>query len=237
MPDFDSIFRDQAPKYDVLVSKEDYQKNLLPALMKITSFHRKKVVEFGAGTGRLTIMLAPIVESILAFDSYVPMLKVAEEKLKALNLMNYELKVADHRHVPAESAVADIAISAWAICCLAAFGGQSWQEAVDEGLSEMKRTTMSGGLIVIIETLGTGFSSPHPPDGLREYYSHLESRGFQSTWIRTDYLFRSKAEALDLTTFFFGDDPIPAIAECPEGSVLPECTGIWWIRSDSLLRA
>lgn len=64
MPDHPEIYRSQAEQYDTLVSNEDYQNNLLPALQKLTSFNNKTVVEFGAGTGRVTCLLAPLVRSI-----------------------------------------------------------------------------------------------------------------------------------------------------------------------------
>jgi len=235
MPDLFGIFQNQAPKYDVLVSREDYQQNLLPALTKITPFHGKRVVEFGAGTGRVTCLLAPIVESIVAFDSSDPMLKVVEEALREQKLDNWRLAVADHRHVPAASGMAQIAISGWSICCLAVYSGENWVRNLDEGLHEMKRVVEPDGMIVIIETLGTGFSSPHAPDGLKAYYGRLAEKGFRTTWIRTDYRFQSMEEARDLTTFFFGYEPVAAIRNSQDGFVLPECTGIWWTSADRLL--
>jgi len=40
-------------------------------------------------------------------------------------------------------------------------------------------------------------------------------------------------EALDLTRFFFGTDPVNAINTSSDGTVLPECTGIWWKSANS----
>jgi ubiquinone/menaquinone biosynthesis C-methylase UbiE len=228
MPDLLSIFQREAPKYDLLVSREDYQGNLLRALCAVAPFHGKRVVEFGAGTGRVTLLLAPIVKSILAFDSSEPMIKVAEERLQESHLQNWQFAVADHREVPAESHSADIAVAGWSICCLAVYEGKNWQRELRTGLAEMQRVVAPGGTIVIIETLGTGYSSPNPPEGLRPYYGILDANGFRSTWIRTDYRFSSMDEAMDLTTFFFGNDPVSAIIERQDGVFLPECTGIWW---------
>ena len=62
MPDHPEIYRSQAEGYEALVSREDHLGNLLPAIQKIASLSGKKVVEFGAGTGRLTCQMAPLVE-------------------------------------------------------------------------------------------------------------------------------------------------------------------------------
>jgi hypothetical protein len=94
----------------------------------------------------------------------------------------------------------------------------------------MKRVLRPGGTVIILETLGTGCESPHPPsDALAAYYALLEEEhGFSATWIRTDYRFASLSEAEDLTRFFFGDGLADRVAR--EGLVtLPECTGIWWL--------
>jgi hypothetical protein len=60
-----------------------------------------------------------------------------------------------------------------------------------------------------------------------DYLKYLDLHGFIPDWIRTDYRFKDKEEAVALTTFFFGDDPMP-MWETPEGVIVPECTGIWW---------
>jgi len=228
MPDFPSIFQHEASKYDLLVSREDYQGNLLRALCAATPLHGKRVVEFGAGTGRVTRLLAPIVKSIIAFDSAEPMIKVAEKRLQESRLHNWKFEVADHRKVPAPTHSADVAVAGWSICCLAAYAGENWQQELETGLAEMKRVVVPGGTIIIVETLGTGCPSPNAPEGLRPYYGILDAEGFRSTWIRTDYRFSSTDEAIDLVTFFFGTDPLSAIDESQDGVLLPECTGIWW---------
>jgi ubiquinone/menaquinone biosynthesis C-methylase UbiE len=233
MPDLLEVFQRQAPKYDRLVSREDYQGNLMPALRSIAQFDAKRIVEFGAGTGRLTRLLAPIAGSIFAFDASAPMLEVAECTMQPSGLHNWRFEVADHRKVPIKSHTADVAIAAWSICCLVAYGGDNWKAELATGLSEMARVVVPDGVIAIIETLGTGYLAPNAPAGLKEYYRILESTGFKSTWIRTDYRFADMDEAVDLTTFFFGQEPLAAIISDEYGPILPECTGIWWKAGDA----
>jgi hypothetical protein len=95
-------------------------------------------------------------------------------------------------------------------------------------LEEMERTAKPGGKVIILETLGTGATSPSPPaPELAEYYQWLEeSQGFKRTEIRTDYLFPSLEEAVDGTNFFFGDALSEKILE-NNWQRLPEWTGIW----------
>ena len=54
MPDYQAIYQNQAAQYELMVSREDYQGNLLPALNAIRPLAGLDVVELGAGTGRLT---------------------------------------------------------------------------------------------------------------------------------------------------------------------------------------
>jgi ubiquinone/menaquinone biosynthesis C-methylase UbiE len=228
MPDLLDIYENEPAKYDLLVSREDYQGNLPSALNAITSFSGSTVIEFGAVTGRVTGLLAPLADSVEAFDSSEPMLAVAARRLGELGLNNWRLGVADHRRVPAQPGMADISIAGWSICCLAVYTGADWARELDAGLGEMIRVVRQRGLVIIIETLGTGFGSPRPPESMKPYFARLSECGFRSTWTRTDYLFQSAAEAEDLTTFFFGDGPVAAIQAGEDGFVLPECTGIWW---------
>ena len=227
MPDHPEIYRSQAERYEALVTREDYQGNLLPALQKITSFNNKKVVEFGAGTGRLTTQIAPFVRSIRAFDISQHMLDLAAQILTQSGLTNWHLQTADHRRVPAEDHSADVILSGWSVCYVVVDHPQGWQAEIDKVLAEMNRVLIPRGKIILIETLGTGFEQPHPPDHLVEYYAYLESHGFTRTWLRTDYRFENLEIAGELSKFFFGEAMLEKIVSDARGITLPECTGIW----------
>ena len=122
--------------------------------------------------------------------------------------------------------VADVALAGWTIFQLLVWSEPSWQREADKVLAEMRRVLRPSGTIIILETLGTGYETPHPPDKLTAYYSFLEKAGFSSTWIRTDFQFESVAEAKALIGFFFGPDATQPIVN--QNPIVPECTGIWW---------
>jgi ubiquinone/menaquinone biosynthesis C-methylase UbiE len=224
------IYSKHADQYELLVSCEDYQQNIFPALNEIRPLAGLDVVELGAGTGRLTCMLAPVVKTIRAFDASQHMLDVAVAKLGKSGLRNWRVEVADHRHLPVADQVADVAISGWSICYTAVGHEKTWRRELDKAVGEMKRVLRPGGTVIILETLGTGCDTPHPLDTLSEYYAFLGEEGFSSTWIRTDYRFESLAEAEELIRFFFGEDMAGKVVR-EKWVIVPECTGIWWCKS------
>lgn len=231
MPDLREIYNKHADQYELLVSREDYQGNIFRALNEIRPFQGLDVVELGAGTGRLTCMLASLVKTIQAFDTSQHMLDVAIAKLERSGLRNWRVEVADHRELPVEDQAADVAIAGWSIVYTVVWHEQTWHEVLGKALAEMKRVLRPGGTITILETLGTGYETPHPPDVLKAYFAYLEEAGFSSTWIRTDYQFESLAEAEALTRFFFDDELAEKVVE-RNWAILPECTGIWWLRTE-----
>lgn len=227
MPTEKEVYEAHADQYERLVRREDYQNNLLAAIETYSPLDGIDVVELGAGTGRLTRLLAPSVRSIKAFDSSAHMLEVAETSLREMRLTNWETGVADHRRVPVPDQSADLVISGWSFCYLAVWGGAGWQSALQAGLDEINRILRPGGRILIIESLGTGTEKPRPPEHLEGYFGWLAGAGFERGWTRTDYRFESLDEAAELSTFFFGEQMGQEVRE-KNWVILPECTGIWW---------
>ena len=228
MPDYKEIYTSRADDYERLITYEDYQANLLPALNRIKPLAGLDVVELGAGTGRLTRLVAPVAQSIQAFDASTHMLKVAQVMLKRSGLHNWHIAAADHRRLPIRSQIADVALAGWTLAHLFAWSGPAWRDEAERVLAELRRVLRPGGTIIVLETFGTGYETPHPPENLTAYYSFLEQGGFSSTWIRTDFRFESLAEAEALVHFFFG----PELAEqvvARNWVILPECTGVWWL--------
>lgn len=229
MPTFEEVYAAHAAAYDDLINREDHEGNILAAVQRIRLLTADlTVVEFGAGTGRLTRLLAPHVAALQAFDASAHMLSVTEAHIARLGLRNVTVQVADNAALPILANSADIAIEGWS------FGHQTawaddWRVTVGAALDEMERVLRPGGTAILLETLGTGSRIPWPPnDALRDLYDWWETeRGFRRLEIRTDYRFADAAEAERLCRFFFGDamgDSIRATGS----AIVPECTGVWW---------
>ena len=229
-PDYQKIYKTQANKFDRLVSCEDYRGNVLRAINQVRPLDGLDVIEFGAGTARLTRMIAPAARTVLAIDASRHMLDVAIAKLTGDGLENWTVAVADYRDLPVIDRAADLSIAGWSLGHFTSWYPGTWRGEIERALAQMKRVLRPGGTVILVETLGTGREEPHPPtEALVGYYALLEGKhGFSRIWIRTDYRFASLAEAEDLTRFFFGDDLADRVAR-EELVILPECTGIWWL--------
>jgi ubiquinone/menaquinone biosynthesis C-methylase UbiE len=230
VPDYREIYNRRAREYDLLVAREDYQGNLWPALCGIRPFDGLDVIELGAGTGRLTRMLAAAARRIWAFDVSGHMLETARARLSRTGRSNWRLGVADNRRLPVGDRSADVSVAGWSLGHFISWTPETWRDQIDQALAGMKRVLRPGGTLILLETLGTGEERPRPPnEGLAAFYGLLEEAyGFSSTWIRTDYRFQTLDEAEALIRFFFGDPLAERVAD--EGlTSLPECTGIWWL--------
>lgn len=211
---YQAIYTDKAQAYDTLVSREDAAGALWLALARLFEGTKgPKVVEMGAGTGRLTRWLCTQTSDIWAFDTASAMLNIAKAALPKAKFM-----VADSRAIPLPDSVADVCIEGWSL-------GHLVGDGVEKAVAEMARLTRPGGLQIIIETLGTGVETPQPSDHLAAFYAWLEAEcGFTRIELRTDYHFESTAEADSLLRFFFGDQMADKFAG---ERVIPECTGLW----------
>ena len=221
------IYQNDGDRYEALISREDYQGNISRAIDEIINVKGLDVLDLGAGTGRLTLILAPRAKSIRAFDLSEEMLRVCRERLITSGLSNWQVDVADHRQLPVEDHSADLVVSGWSVAYLAVWHPDSWRDELEKWLNEMKRVLNGDGTIILLESLGTGNESPIKLDHLKDYYPWLDEAGFQSKWIRTDYKFESLEEAEELSRFFIGDELGDKVVK-NNWIVLPECTGVWW---------
>jgi SAM-dependent methyltransferase len=221
---FLSVYQDRAALYEELVVLEDAPGHLLPALRALHPAPRPRIVEFGAGTGRLTRLLAPLAREIRAFDGAPAM--VREGRTALAPWPHVTLEVADNARLPVPDAWADLAVEGWSFGHAVGWFPDTWRTVVRTYLDEMDRVLAPGGTAVLLETLGTGSPEPLAPNpGLAELYAFLEGEGYAPSWIRTDYRFPTLARARELTAFFFRHD---FAFEARDGAfVLPECTGLW----------
>ena len=166
MVDYWQIYHSKAEHYDRLVSREDREGNLVAALESICPLAGIRVVELGAGTGRITRLLMPHVSEILALDISAHMLEVAREKLSVGGhsrggTRKWHLLKADNRQLPLRQGPADLVVAGWSLGHFVGWYKRTWRQEIELALSEMRRIIMPGGTLVVIETLGTGLRGKH----------------------------------------------------------------------------
>ena len=221
------IYRNQAQQYERLVAREDYQGNIWKTLQEICGWQDQVVLDLGAGTGRLSEIVLPQAKFVWSFDRSPAMLQVAREKQVNGRSGKWAVTLADHRHLPVAENSANRIISGWSLAYLALDKGPRWRAEIGATFERMFKILRPAGRIIILETMGTGYTEPAPPGILADYYSFLDDLGFHSTWIRTDYQFAFVEEAVELTRFFFGAELATEVAQ-KQWQILPECTGVWW---------
>lgn len=234
MPTQEEIYQHHAVEYEALVSREDYQGNILKAIREITSLENLDVLDLGAGTGRLACLLAPFVRTIFAFDLSLHMLRIARDKLLAVSSRriardNWLAAASDHRFLPLTARAADLIVSGWSVSYVTVWNPLRWREEADAWLAEARRVLRPGGCIILFESLGTGNESPVRLEHLENFYHWLDEVGFKNKWIRTDYKFESPEAASEIAGFFFGGEMKEKILR-ERMTILPECTGMWWLK-------
>jgi len=227
MPNHDEIYRDEALQYHEMIAR---QPNLRPVIEEIRPVRGLDVVDMGAGTGRLSVVLAPEAKSLVALDAAEAMLRVTAERLRETGLANWSVQVADHRDLPLADGSADLVVSGWSVCYLANSNEPEWEADLEQVICEIKRVLRPGGTAILFETMGTGYETPSPPDFLLPYYRKLtETYGFSHRWVRTDYRFDDAVQAERMARFFFGDELGDKVT-AGNLACLPECAGVWWLQ-------
>jgi ubiquinone/menaquinone biosynthesis C-methylase UbiE len=232
MPSEKEVYEKHAIEYEALVSHEDYQGNILKSVEGLVTLEGKDVLDLGSGTGRLACLLAPYVKSMLAFDLSPHMLGITHDKMnrqtQGLTSPTWLAAVSDHRHLPLAARSADLIVSGWSVSYVTVWYPEQWRLETDKWLSEARRVLRKGGRIILFESLGTGNESPQPLEHLKNFYDWLEETGFKNSSIRTDYQFKSPEKAGEIAGFFFGDEMKFRILR-ERITILPECTGVWWL--------
>jgi ubiquinone/menaquinone biosynthesis C-methylase UbiE len=225
----EEIYQNISAPYDLLISKEDYQKNIQAVIHELTNVEGRDVVDLGAGTGRLACMTAPEAKSVVAIDFSADMLRVAASKLEKLKSANWRTSVADLKsRLPLGDASIDVVLAGWSFCYLTSANVKDSKENLNHLMLELERITRPGSTTIIFETMGTGNEEPSPPCYLTSYFRLLEEEyKFNKKLIRTDFCFDSSEQAEELCREFFGDWVGNRILE-NKTPIVPSWTGVWW---------
>ncbi|MCZ8523233.1 MULTISPECIES: class I SAM-dependent methyltransferase [Paenibacillus] len=231
MPNHDVIYASQAAQYHRMIAA---QPDLSDVISRIRPYRGLDILDMGAGTGRLSSFLVPEARSLTATDLSAAMLDLLTQRIPTEYHPRLVTAAADHRALPLGNASVDLIVSGWSVCYLASSNSPDWELNLERAMDEMYRVLRPGGTVILLETMGTGYETPHPPVLLLNYYGQLEHRyGFQHRWIRTDYTFDSPQEAEELTRFFFDGELADRVAAAGNPTV-PECAGLWWTTKEEL---
>jgi SAM-dependent methyltransferase len=174
------LYRLEPQLYDRLASAE----RLHPALLGRLPQKAGRIVEVGAGTGRLTLELIDRAEEIVAVEPAAPLRDILAGKLSRAD--HGERAVVTNGFfddLPVVDDWADLVVACSALTPEAAHGG-------DVGLAEMERVCAAGGTVAIVW--------PNQPDwlGARGYeYVSFEGEMFVE--------FASPEEAVELAAIFY----------------------------------
>lgn len=233
MGDYRQIYATAAGDYDRLVSAEDVDGCLGPALESIVPLDGARVLEVGVGTGRITRLLLDRGARVVGCEPAEAMSEVASRRFgAAVQQGRLELRRVAVQDLVVEPSSFDLALAGWVLGHFVDWHAPRWRDEIGAALDRMAIAVRPSGVLVVVEALGTGETQPRPPDpGLGEYHAWLEEdRGFTRTVIRTDYRFADVETAAVVTGRFFG----PAFADRvrrERWTTVPECTGIWFRRA------
>jgi ubiquinone/menaquinone biosynthesis C-methylase UbiE len=221
------FYRERATDYDDLVSAEDADRVLGPALADLIDPRRGPVADVGAGTGRVTRLLEVAGAQVVAVDAAMPMLHVARGRAASTG-HPVRWVCADAQALPLRDHAMAAAVSGWAFGHSCEWFPELWPDVIGRFVAEMERVVAPGGVCVVIETLGTGAARPEPPsDALGTYYEWLEREvGMTRRVLRTDFEFTDHEAAARAMAPFFGD-AIAARVRAERWSRIPEFTGLW----------
>jgi SAM-dependent methyltransferase len=174
------LYRLEPELYDRLVSAE----RLHPEVLNWLPRDAGRIVEVGAGAGRLTLELAGRGREVVAIEPARPLRRILEEKLA-------ETEHGDQARVlpgffddlPVASGSADLVVACSALTPAAGHGG-------DAGLAEMERVCRPGGCVAIIWPNHLGWLAAHD-------YEYVSFAGPMAAE------FANHAEAVELARIFY----------------------------------
>jgi SAM-dependent methyltransferase len=133
------LYRLDPDLYDQLASAE----RLHPGILDWLPRSAERIVEVGAGTGRLTLDLIGHGREVVAIEPAAPLRQILERKLADAGRSSVCVLDGFFDDLPLPSAVADIVVACSAFTPASTHGGEA-------GLAEMERVCRPGGLVAII---------------------------------------------------------------------------------------
>jgi SAM-dependent methyltransferase len=131
------LYRLEPELYERLVAAE----HLHPGILEWLPPHVPRIIEVGAGTGRLTLELVARCDQLTAVEPAGPLRE--RLRLKLVSAANVRIVSGFFDAIPVPDQSAELVIACSALTPEAAHGG-------DRGLAEMERVCAAGGIVVIV---------------------------------------------------------------------------------------
>lgn len=145
-PDTQTVWDERVQSWENVAATPAFQRLAERVCTLAQPGERDEVVDLGAGTGLLTLALAPRVRSVQAVDSSSPMLGRLSELASNAHLTNVVPVVADLRSLPLADESVNLAVSNYAFHHLDDGGKEL-------ALSEVRRVLVPGGRLVVCDMM------------------------------------------------------------------------------------
>jgi SAM-dependent methyltransferase len=232
MPDYKAIYENDADRYQELVAHEDYENNLLKTIDSLYPLNNNiEVADIGSGTGRVSFLLANRVRRVVGVEPSRGMRERAASLKAERGAANVEFLPGGYDSLPLADGAANLVIDGWSLGhYFVHYCRPDWEPKIGRAFAEMRRVTRPGGIILLVENLGLLADEPVRSEWGAALFDHFEhDLGYSLTTIRTDCRFASLEQAVDLVTFFFGED-MGRKVKSRRSPIVPEWTGVWWKR-------